>query len=117
MYASFQTFLDKKFDKNQGCDAPAKNEFRYAKMPELASCLRLIKLVSALKQQAFLTLHYIHFLTLAEHQGRLVSHDNAAHDRCLPIITAGRRKAGMKCLLNKIYTFQIMVANRTSKGC
>ena len=58
----FKLFLDKKFDKNQGCDALAKNEFRYAKMPELASCLRLIKLAFLRSNSRhFLTLRYIHF--------------------------------------------------------
>ena len=58
----FKLFLDKKFDKNQGCDALAKNEFRYAKMPELASRLRLIKLAFVRSNSRhFLTLHYIHF--------------------------------------------------------
>ena len=58
----FKLFLDKKFDKNQGGDALAKNEFRYAKMPELASCLRLIKLAFLRSNSRhFLTLHYLHF--------------------------------------------------------
>ena len=95
----FKLFLDKKFAKNQGWDALAKNEFRYAKMPELASRLRLIKLAFLRSNSRhFLTLHYIHFLTL-RHQGRLASHDNAAHDRRLPIITAAEAKSRNEMLM------------------
>ena len=62
-------FLDKKFDKTQGCDAFAKNaclsvrqELRLAKMPKLAPQLHLIKLHSKRSNNGhFLTLHSIHF--------------------------------------------------------
>lgn len=55
-------FLDKKFDKTQGCDAFAKNEFRFAKMPKLAPQLHSIKLYSKRSNNGhFLTLHSTHF--------------------------------------------------------
>ena len=38
------------------------------------------------------------FLTL-RHQGRLASRDNAAHDRCLPIITAAETKSRNEMLI------------------